>query len=440
MVRGLRLGRSDPETEKATTDLESNQETLENSPENSTAVSNAVPDGGLRAWVQVLLMHIVFMNTWGVANGYGVFQEYYTQHLPESQSTISWIGSVQVCLLFLVGVVAGRITDAGYFRIVFTVGVLLQLLGIFLASLTSKYWQIFLSQALCVGLGNGFAFVPSLTVMASYFKQNRAFAVGLAAAGGGTGGLIYPTLINQLVNNDSIGGYPWTMRIMGFLMLATYIPCVIWFAPRLPARRGGQFIDTAAFKEVPFILFALSQFTSFWGLYFAFFFMGTFARDIIGIAQPINLVMVLNGCGIVGRILPNFLADRWTGPLNMLIPLNLGAAILIYCWSAIRTESGLYVFAILYGILAAALQALYPALATTMTPDPDKTGTRVGMIFSFVSISTLTGPFISGQLITRNDGNYLYAQLFAGSSVLVATLLALALRTCRAGLKLNVKV
>ncbi|VUC35871.1 unnamed protein product [Clonostachys rosea] len=436
MVRGLQLGRSDPETEKATTDLESNQEL----PENNTAVPNAVPDGGLRAWVQVLLMHIVFMNTWGVANGYGVFQEYYTQHLSESQSTISWIGSVQVCLLFLVGVVAGRITDAGFFRIVFTIGVLLQVLGIFLASLTSKYWQVFLSQALCVGLGNGFAFVPSLTIMASYFKHKRAFAVGLAAAGAGTGGLIYPTLINQLVNNDSIGGYPWTMRIMGFLMLATYIPCVIWFAPRTPPRRGGQFIDTSAFKEVQFILFALSQFTSFWGLYFAFFFMGTFARDIIGISQPINLVMVLNGCGIVGRILPNFLADKWTGPLNILIPLNLAATILIYAWSAIHTESGLYVFAVLYGIVAAALQALYPALATTMTPDPDKTGTRVGMIFSFVSIATLTGPFISGQLIARDDGDYLYAQMFAGSSVLVATLLALALRTCRVGFKLNVKV
>ncbi|CAI6099038.1 unnamed protein product [Clonostachys chloroleuca] len=436
MVHGPRLSRSDPETEKATTDLESSQEF----PENSATVPNAVPDGGLRAWVQVLLMHIVFMNTWGVANGYGVFQEYYTEHLPESQSTISWIGSVQVCLLFLVGVVAGRITDAGYFRIIFTLGVLLQVLGIFLASLTSKYWQIFLSQALCVGLGNGFAFVPSLTVMASYFKQNRAFAVGLAAAGGGTGGLIYPTLIDKLVNNDSVGGYPWTMRIMGFLMLATYIPCVIWFAPRLPPRRGGQFIDTDAFKEPQFVLFALSQFTSFWGLYFAFFFMGTFARDIIGISQPINLVMVLNGCGIVGRILPNFLADKWAGPLNILIPLNLSAAILIYCWSAIHTETSLYVFAILYGIAAAALQALYPALATTMTPHPDKTGTRVGMIFSFVSIATLTGPFISGQLITRHDGNYLYAQMFAGSSVLVATLLAVALRTCRVGLKLKVKV
>lgn len=37
------------------------------------------PDGGITAWLHLLLMHIVFFNTWGVANGYGAFQEYYAQ-------------------------------------------------------------------------------------------------------------------------------------------------------------------------------------------------------------------------------------------------------------------------------------------------------------------------------------------------------------------------
>jgi hypothetical protein len=32
------------------------------------------PDGGLEAWMQVLMGHLVIMNTWGFINSFGVFQ------------------------------------------------------------------------------------------------------------------------------------------------------------------------------------------------------------------------------------------------------------------------------------------------------------------------------------------------------------------------------
>ncbi|KAI1339532.1 MFS general substrate transporter [Xylariaceae sp. FL0016] len=387
--------------------------------------ADAPPDGGLRAWTQVLFLHIVFFNTWGVANGFGVFQEYYSSTLGQSQSAISWVGSVQVFFLFSIGVATGRATDAGHFRIIFTLGVFLQVLGLFMLSLSTTYWQIFLAQAVCLGIGNGCTFCPALAIMSSYFKRKRAIAVGLASAGAGCGGLIYPVVLDQLIHLQGFGGFPWAVRIMGFIMLATYIPCVIWFTPRLPPQKTGPLVDTSAFTEATFILFSLSMFFNFWGLYFAFFYMGTFARDRIGVAQPITLLLVLNGVGVVGRILPNIVADR-IGALNVLIPLSFAASLVLYCWVAVHTTGALYGFAVLYGLLAAALQALFPAVATTMTPDLSRTGTRVGMIFSFVSFATLTGPAISGALIQKRDGDYLYAQLFAGTSVLIGALFAVA--------------
>lgn len=184
------------------------------------------PDGGITAWLHVLLMHIVFFNTWGVANGYGVFQEYYTQTLGESQSSISWIGSVQVFFLFSVGVIAGRLTDAGHFRVTFACGVFLQLLGIFMTSLCKTYWQIFLAQAVCLGIGNGFSFCSSLAILSQYFKKYRAFAVGLSAAGASVGSLVYPVMVNWLIFHDD-AGFAWTLRAMGFIMLATYVPCLL---------------------------------------------------------------------------------------------------------------------------------------------------------------------------------------------------------------------
>lgn len=396
------------------------------------------PDGGFIAWLQVGLTHIVFLNTWGVANGYGIFQQYYTQALGESASNISWVGSVQIFLLFLGGVIAGRLTDGGYFRIVFALGVFLQLLGIFMTSLCTEYWQIFLAQGICLGLGNGFTFVPSLAILSQYFKKYRAFAVGLAAAGGAVGGLVYPVLINWLIFKDDLG-FPWTLRIMGFVVLATYIPCLIGYKPRLPPRKSGPWIDTMAFKELPFIFFTMSMFLNFWGLYFAFFFLGTFARDQIGMAEPIYLIMILNGVGVVGRIVPNIIADRWTGPFNILIPLSFSASILVYCWAAVVSLGGLYAFAVIYGLIAASLQAIFPAVSTTMTPDPNRTGTRVGMIMGFVSFANLTGPAICGALIYNQHGDYLGAQMFAASSIFIGALMALAARVAKTGIVLRTK-
>lgn len=94
----------------------------------------------------------------------------------------------------------------------------------------------------------------------------------------------------------------------------------------------------------------------------------------------------------------------------------------------------------IYGLFAASLQALFPAVVTTMTPDPSKTGTRVGMIFSTVSIATLTGPIICGALVQKSKDGYLYAEMFAASSILLGATLALLARIAKVGLSLKTKV
>ncbi|RSL96054.1 hypothetical protein CDV31_013613 [Fusarium ambrosium] len=416
------------------TDIE--QSTQDTTP---TPDSNPPPDGGFKAWLHAGLLHIVFFNTWGVANGYGIFQQYYSQTLDESASSISWIGGLQIFLLFSVGVVTGRLTDAGYFRPIFAIGVFLQVLALFMTSLCTTYWQIFLAQSVCLGLGNGCTFCPALAILSQYFKKYRAFAVGLAAAGAAVGGLVYPVLINWLIFYDNVG-FPWTLRTMGFVMLATYIPCLIWFEPRLPPRKSGPWIDTSAFTELPFIFFSMSMFFNFWGLYFAFFYLGTYARDQVGISEPIYLLMILNGVGIFGRIAPSLIADKWTGMLNALIPLSFCSSLLVYCWAAVKSTGGLYVFAVIYGFVAAALQALFPAVATTMTPDPSRTGTRVGMILGIVSFANLTGPAICGAIINKSGGRYLEAEIFAASSILLGAFMALAARISKTGFVLKVKV
>ncbi|CZR49575.1 uncharacterized protein FPRO_15934 [Fusarium proliferatum ET1] len=406
----------------------------------STAISPP-PDGGSKAWMHTVFLHIVCFNTWGVNNSFGVFQQYYAAELlsSQSQSTISWIGSVQVFCLFVIGTFSGRATDMGYFRITFIIGVFFQLLGILMASLGSSYYQIFLSQGICVGIGNGLVLVPSMAVTSTYFSTKRAIAISIGSSGAATGGLVFPVLTERLIAAQG-AGYGWAMRCIGFVMLLTYIPCLIWYSPRLAPRKSGPLIDPSALREIQFWFFTVAMYFTFWGLYTVFFYIGTFARDSIGMTGTVNLILVLNGAGLIGRLAPGIVAAKCTGVLNLLIPLTALASLLAFLWSQVQSQIGLYIFAVFYGFVAHSVQALSFAFLGSLTTDPQKLATRAGMVTSLTSVALLTGPSISGTLIQHTNGSYFPAQVFTGISMLLSALFFTALRVARVGTNIRIKV
>jgi len=235
------------------------------------------PDGGLKAWTQVLMGHLVVFNTWGYINSFGVFQTYYVTTLNHPPSDISWVGSVQIFLLFFVGTFSGRATDAGYFRIVIAFGSLLQLLGVFMTSLSTRYWQLFLAQGLCTGLGNGLLFCPTLSLMSTYFTKKRSLAIGIAASGSATGGLVFPVIVQQLLPKI---GFPWTVRVLGFVMFVLQAVTLTFLRTRLPPRKSGPLVEWGAFKELSYLLFSIGMFLNFWGLYFAFYYVCLSCADV----------------------------------------------------------------------------------------------------------------------------------------------------------------
>jgi hypothetical protein len=60
------------------------------------------PDGGFVAWTQVACAWLAIFNSWGFVNSFGAFQPYYESILPESSSTISWIGTRRMCANFTI--------------------------------------------------------------------------------------------------------------------------------------------------------------------------------------------------------------------------------------------------------------------------------------------------------------------------------------------------
>ena len=390
------------------------------------------PDGGLRAWTQAFMTHLVVFNTWGYINSFGVFQTYYVTALNHPPSAISWVGSVQIFLLFFIGTFSGRATDYGLFRPTVFLGSFLQVLGVFMTSLSTKYWQLFLAQGICTGVGNGLVFCPCLAVVSTYFSKRRSLAIGIGASGTATGGIVYPVIVQQLLPRI---GFAWTVRIQAFVMLTVSLIALGFFRTRLPPRKSGPIVEWSAFKELSYDLFTIGMFLIFWALYFAFYYVGSFGRNILHISEKssINDLLIINGIGLFGRLIPNHLADRFFGPLNVIIPFAFISGLLLYCWAAVTSPGGLIGFAVTYGLFAAGIQGLFPSVVASLTTDLKKAGVRMGMVFSAISFAVLTGPPLGGALIQNENGRYLDAQMWAGSALMVGFLMLIASRVVAKG-------
>ena len=150
------------------------------------------------------------------------------------------------------------------------------------------------------------------------------------------------------------------------------------------------------------------------GLYFTFFYIGSYGRDILGVSysESIDLLLTVVCVGFIFRLLPNYFADR-IGTLNVLIPFAYLCGIMMFAWIGVRSVAGLFVFAAIYGSGSAGIQSLFPALFNSLSKHPDlqKAGVRMGMAFSLVSFAVLTGAPLGGALIQARNGDYLYAQM-----------------------------
>lgn len=399
----------------------------------------SVPNGGLRAWLQVLGSFFLFWNTWGIINTFGTYQTYYESGIlsSSSPSDISWIGSVQAFLLMLVGSVTGPVYDAGYVHHLLIGGSLLSVFGQMMLSLCSTYWQVFLAQAVCIGIGSGCLFVPAVAILSTYFSTKIATATGIAAAGSSLGGVVYPIVFYRL---QPTIGFAWATRVLGFLMLATLaLSNSVMRVRILPAGRR-KFLDLTAFNEAPYMFFVFGGFLAFMGLYAPFFYAQSYAIET-GIASPdlaFYLLSIINAASTFGRIIPGYVGDM-IGPLNMVIPCAMLTGVLCLCLIASHSIAPVIVVLAFYGFFSGTLVSLPPTIFVHLTKNRAVIGTRMGMGFGIMSIGLLVGTPISGAILNAT-GSFTYVWLFGGLLTITGTLLIVGARIAHGGVGLLKKV
>lgn len=105
------------------------------------------PDGGIHAWQTVLAGWLCQFCSFGLINALGTFQLIYETDIlkSKSSSSISWILTMQLFLMFFLSQPVGMIVDMFGPRAILAPTSLLAVAGLVGLSFATEYWQIFLA-------------------------------------------------------------------------------------------------------------------------------------------------------------------------------------------------------------------------------------------------------------------------------------------------------
>ncbi|KAJ7115473.1 MFS general substrate transporter [Mycena epipterygia] len=355
------------------------------------------PDGGFHAWLVLFGVCL-----WGYVTSWGVFQAYYQQTIlrgsSPSEITGAWIGSLQHSIIFLPGLIVGRLFDVGLFRIPFAAESVLIVLATFLVPLCRTFTDFLLCQGLATGLGCALVIPPTIAVVCHWWKRRRAFALGVMTCGSALSGTIIPIVVRRLLE---VVGFAWTLRILGFMLTFTLGIANMCVARRLPPiKPTGRIFNWSVFRNSAFFVYCAAQFVVSLGSY-----IGASAVSA-GISRNFvfYLVAIINGSTSAGRILFGLLGDRF-GAMNVMIIVGVFVAALTMIWPHCRSVTSLTVLSVFYGFTNASYSSLTQVPAAAMG-SPSNFGLCIGILSTFLGLGTLCGPPLGGLL---NDTRLGYA-------------------------------
>ncbi|TBU25955.1 MFS general substrate transporter [Dichomitus squalens] len=399
------------------------------SPQNDTESLQSVPDGGFTAWMTVGGAWLVMFSTFGYIYAFGVYQDFYTRiYLNDSSaSQIAWIGSFQLMMPFLLGIVTGTLFDEGYFHILTGLGSLLFTFSLFMLSLAkpNHYYQVFLSQGLGMGLGLGLLFIPTLSIPVHHFKRHRVFATGVILSGNSAGALVFPIMLSHLIPTIGFGG---AVRASAYLVLGfVFIGNLCMRTRRISSASASAHEKPdigSFFRDGPYLLCMVGAFFISFGLYFPVIYIQLYSvLHNIDANLAFYSLAIMNGSGGVGRLIGNYVADS-RGSFNLFVPCAFIVGGTIWAVLGINTAASLVAVSVLYGVFSGAYLSLSIAALASLAKTPKEAGARTGIALALSSLGTLGAAPIQGALLTGSF-HWIRPIAFSASLVFVASFLFL---------------
>ncbi|KAJ7186811.1 MFS general substrate transporter [Mycena filopes] len=353
---------------------------------------------------------------YGVVTSFGVFEEHYSVNQLKDRplSDISWIGSLQLSLVLLVGCVSGPMFDAGYLKSMIAFGGTLYVFCLFMTSISTEFYQFVLSQGLGVGLAMGIVFSPAISTIGHHFKKYKIVAFGIYAAGASIGGTVLPIAMRRLF--DEVG-FPWAVRTLAFIVLFCMSCGFVCCSRRLPPRKIDRIVDIRVFEDRAYCFLVLGITLISLGLYAPLSYGVTYAvANGVSADLAFYSLSILNAVSLAGRLLPNLIAQR-VGPINMLICSCSLAGILSFVWVSAHSTSAILAFNGVFGFASGGYVSVVPAALVSLSANANNIGLRLGTMFFCSSFAWLVSSPIQGALL-KLDPTYRTASIFSGCVVL----------------------
>ncbi|KAI0382118.1 MFS general substrate transporter [Hypomontagnella monticulosa] len=391
------------------------------------------PEGGLEGWLVVAGSFCSMMSVYGIINVAAVFESYFSsnQLAGYSSSTVGWIFSVYLFIVFFAGIQVGPIFDRYGPRVLVIVGSLLVVASQMLLGLCEEYYQIFLTYSVLGGIGGALLNVPSYGVIAHFFKQRRGLATGIAATSGSIGGIVFPIILQSVIPTL---GFAWATRIIGFILLFLSAVANLLMRSRLPPSPHPLSVvpDWALFKDLKFSFCCGGIWFMEWGIFTPLTYIVSYgAAHGQSANDSYTLLALLCAGSFFGRFLPGFLADRF-GRFNVITITNAlcVVTVLAFWLPAGDSRAMLIVFALTFGFASGSNLGLYPVCIGQLCDSRD-----YGRVFATAmmvgSFGTLTSLPIAGALLeigSDREQGWLALILFAALSYAIAMSCFLAAR------------
>ncbi|KAJ7747756.1 major facilitator superfamily domain-containing protein [Mycena metata] len=323
-------------------------------------------------------------------------------------------------MIFVPALVSGHFFDQGHFKIPFLIASVLIVAATFLVAQCTQYWHFLLCQGFATGLGSGILFGPINAVIGHWFKKKRGLATGFLATGSSIGGTVFPIVARNLIPRV---GFPWTMRIFGFILLCSLGVANLTVRRRLPPKETGGLFNPVAFRNPAYTVYCIAGIVAFLGLYTLLTYIDISAT-FVGIPSDFAfyLISIANAASLFGRLVAGVTTDKF-GAVNVISPMTAVAAILTYVWPLARSKGSFVAIALIYGFSSGVYVSSF-ILPIYYLGEIEDMGRRSGMAMTLTALGAVAGPPISGAINTATGG-YTAVGYYAGSMILAAIVLML---------------
>ncbi len=374
---------------------------------------------------------LVVFGVGGLRQIFGVWVRPLEAEFGADRASVALAASFSLLAFGLGQPILGRLVDAHGPRLVIPGSVLLAGVGTMLASFAGTLWLFALAFGLIASAGFAGASNATVAAMVSQrFEERRGLIIGICSAGAPLGQLLLAPLAAL-----SIAAFGWrdTMAILGAAALGLVFPIAWALLRRMPAPSEGTVPSLGGTYR------SALRSRGFWLLFSAYFLCGMTTLGLvhthivpygvdIGLPEvnAANILGLVGGVNVAGLVLAGQAADRWGGARPLIVAFAVRSLTLL--WVATATDqTTLVLFALVFGLTDMATIPLAATAAAGLF-GPRMIGAVMGLLTVAHQTGSALGSFLAG-LGYQTVGGYPSVMVVGAGLAATAALLAIALRT-----------